>query len=455
MKTQKEYNQCQQPISCHNCSSNQICQAWVDFVKHHNDTKPYAHFDLRVSLSMPSIRKYVMDRTKIVTHSFYPFIHFEKKNSRYGKKGPKKPRELYYCSHLDRCVYQRYAFLLNYQYNIWACENNIDDVAIAYRDNLGKNNIDFAKDAFDAIRSFPQCFILVGDFTNFFDNLEHQYLKKMMCEVLGVERLPQDYFSVFKNITRFSSWDWKDIVKAAGENIAERGVRKKINSKETVLTKEQFQKNKKDIKKNIFGVGVPQGAPISAVLSNIYMIKFDKDIKRYVTSKGGIYMRYSDDFIIVLPYERDAEIADFTSYIFSYVESMKGLIDLQKEKTSCYTYKDEVIYEGDQPSSINYLGFLFDGKNIRIRPRAITKYYYRMRRKAHTIGRSNWTSSKGRRISAKELYSIYSRNDEKQTFIDYARKAKGILKLNDQEANALIKHHKRKIAMAIKEGQKK
>ena len=455
MKTQKEYNQCQQSISCHNCSSKQICQAWVDFVKHHNDTKPYAHFDLRVSLSMPSIRKYVMDRTKIVTHSFYPFIHFEKKNSRYGKKGPKKPRELYYCSHLDRCVYQRYAFLLNYQYNIWACENNIDDVAIAYRDSLGKNNIDFAKDAFDAIRSFPQCFILVGDFTNFFDNLEHQYLKKMMCEVLGVERLPQDYFSVFKNITRFSSWDWKDIVKAAGENIAERGVRKKINSKETVLTKEQFQKNKKDIKKNISGVGVPQGSPISAVLSNIYMIKFDKDIKRYVTSKGGIYMRYSDDFIIVLPYERDAEIADFTSYIFSYVESMKGLIDLQKEKTSCYTYKDEVIYEGDQPSSINYLGFLFDGKNIRIRPRAITKYYYRMRRKAHTIGRSNWTSSKGRRISAKELYSIYSRNDEKQTFIDYARKAKGILKLNDQEANALIKHHKRKIAMAIKEGQKK
>ena len=455
MKTQKEYNQCQQPISCHNCSSNQICQAWVDFVKHHNDTKPYAHFDLRVSLSMPSIRKYVMDRTKIVTHSFYPFIHFEKKNSRYGKKGPKKPRELYYCSHLDRCVYQRYAFLLNYQYNIWACENNIDDVAIAYRDSLGKNNIDFAKDAFDAIRSFPQCFILVGDFTNFFDNLEHQYLKKMMCEVLGVERLPQDYFSVFKNITRFSSWDWKDIVKAAGENIAERGVRKKINSKETVLTKEQFQKNKKDIKKNISGVGVPQGSPISAVLSNIYMIKFDKDIKRYVTSKGGIYMRYSDDFIIVLPYERDAEIADFTSYIFSYVESMKGLIDLQKEKTSCYTYKDEVIYEGDQPSSINYLGFLFDGKSIRIRPRAITKYYYRMCRKAHAIGRSNWISSKGRRISAKELYSIYSRNDEKQTFIDYARKAKGILKLNDQEANALIKHHKRKIAMAIKEGQKK
>ena len=47
------------------------------------------------------------------------------------RKLQKKIRELYYCSHLDRCVYQRYAFLLNYWYNIWASKNDIDDVAIA------------------------------------------------------------------------------------------------------------------------------------------------------------------------------------------------------------------------------------------------------------------------------------------------------------------------------------
>ena len=375
MKTQKEYNQCQQSISCHNCNSEHICQAWVNFVKRHNDTKSYAHFDLRISLSMPSVRKYVMDRAKVATHSFYPFIHFEKKNSRYGKKGLKKPRELYYCSHLDRCIYQRYAFLLNYKYNIWARENDINDVAIAYRDNLGKNNIDFAKDAFDAICRFPQCFVLVGDFTNFFDNLEHQYLKRMICKVLDVERLPQDYFSVFKNITRFSSWDWKDIVKAAGESITERGIRKKINSRDTILTKEQFQKSKDDIKKNVSGIGIPQGSPISAILSNIYMIEFDEKIKRYVKSKSGIYMRYSDDFIIVLPYEDDIEICNYKNFIFSHVESMKGLIDLQKEKTSCYIYTNGKIYENNCLSSINYLGFLFDGKSTKIRPRAITKSY--------------------------------------------------------------------------------
>ena len=74
----------------------------------HNYTKFYAHFDTRVSLAMPSIRRYVMDEDKIVTHRFYPFIHFKKKNIRFRKvsgKEKKSPRELYYCSHLALQLY--------------------------------------------------------------------------------------------------------------------------------------------------------------------------------------------------------------------------------------------------------------------------------------------------------------------------------------------------------------
>ena len=454
MGIQKEYNQCKKSTLCKDCESNDFCRDWVNYVKNHNDVKPYSHFDKRVSLAMPSIRKYVMDPQKIKTHGFYPFIHFEKKNSRYGKKGPKKPRELYYCAHLDRCVYQRYAFLINYQYNLWVHDHGIDDVSIAYRDQLGKNNIDFAKNAFDAVRSFDNCFVLVGDFTNFFDNLDHRYLKSMLCKVLGVERLPEDYFAIFKNITRFASWDWKSLVNAAGENICEPGIRTKLNKKETIITKEQFERNKNEIVKNCTKVGIPQGSPISAVLSNVYMIKFDENMKRYVSDRNGTYMRYSDDFIIVLPYETRADVDDYINFVFSYVKSMEGLIDLQKEKTSCYIYQNGIIYDyqKDEPSYISYLGFTFDGSNIKLRPRAITKYYYRMRRKAHTIGRHNWKSPTGKHISAKKLYSIYSKNDERQTFIDYAKKAKKILNLKDQETDALIKRHKEKIALAIKEG---
>ncbi|WP_287770488.1 reverse transcriptase/maturase family protein [Megasphaera sp.] len=453
MKYQKDDSQGQKTVSCHTCDLNCMGSAWDDFVKRHDETKSYAHFDLPVSLAMPSIQKYVLDKNKISQHSFYPFIHFQQNNSRYGKKTAKKIRELYYCSHLDRCVYQRYAFLLNYWYNIWASKNDIDDVAIAYRNNLGKNNMNFAKDAFDAICNFSQCFVLVGDFTNFFDNLNHQYLKAMMCKVLDVDWLPKDYFAVFKNITRFSSWDWKDLVKAAGESITEKGIRKKLNRKKRLLSKQQFRQNKKDIKTNLSGVGIPQGSPVSAILSNIYMVEFDKNIKTYVESKKGVYMRYSDDFIIILPYEDEHEIEAYKKLFFSYVGSMKDLIHLQKEKTSCYIYKDNAIYEDGVLSQISYLGFIFDGNNKKIRPRAITRYYSRMRRKAHTIGRRNWTSPTGRHISAKNLYRIYSENRKRQTFINYAKKAKQLLALNDREADALIKRHKHKIAMAIKEAQ--
>lgn len=459
MEILKEYNHCQHPIACQNCELNHKCQAWVDFVKRHSEQKKYAHFDTRVSLARSSIRNYVMNPAKIVTHSFYPFVHFQKKFSRYNKKngnGEKieKLRELYYGSHLDRCVYQRYAFLLNYQYSIWVRENGIDNVAIAYRDNLGKNNIDFAKDAFTAIKKFPKSFIFVGDFTNFFDNLDHQYLKKMMCKILKVDRLPQDYFTIFKNITRFAYWDWKDLIKAADEKITEKGIRTKINEQKKILTKQQFLQHKKDIKKNTSSTGVPQGSPISAVLSNIYMIDIDKTLNQYVSSQNGIYMRYSDDFIIVLPYEKDTEPEEYKNHILSYFASINNLINLQEEKTSCYTFKENTVYENDKPSQIKYLGFIFDGKNTKIRPRAITKYYYRMRRKAYTIGRNNWISPKGRHISARNLYALYSQNNKRQTFIDYAKKAQYQLNLNDPETEALVKHHKRKIAMAIKEGQK-
>lgn len=45
--------------------------------KNCNIIKPYAHFDKRVSLEQ--VWDYITDPHKVVKHSFYPFIHYEKK----------------------------------------------------------------------------------------------------------------------------------------------------------------------------------------------------------------------------------------------------------------------------------------------------------------------------------------------------------------------------------------
>lgn len=468
MERQKEYNGCLKQCLCKDCPSNFECGAWVDFVLLHSDIKPYAHFDKKVSLKLPTVRHYVMNNDKIAQHSFYPFIHFTKVISRYGKKLPKK-RELYYCSHLDRCVYQRYAFLINQKYIERIKGDNLDTVAIAYRSDLGKNNIDFAKEAFESINKLGHCSVIVGDFTNFFDRLDHSYLKKMLCSLLQVERLPNDYYAVFKNITHFAFWDWKSLIEYTGHQISEHGVRRLLNSQEVILSKEQFKKGKKNIEKNHHSYGIPQGSPISATLSNVYMLEFDKIINMYVSTYKGKYFRYCDDFFIALPYENESAIKKHIEFVYSSVDNIKQL-DLQPEKTGIYIFDKGSIteYSSGGPAQIDYLGFVFDGKNIKLRPRSITKYYYRMRRKARHIGHRNWRSPKNKHITAKKLYEIYSATNinslqenkspqqnadyKRQTFIDYAKKADKILHLSDKEALALIRYHKRKIAQAIKSG---
>lgn len=425
---------------------------WEKFVKQHSEVKTYVHFDRRVSLGIKSVRKYVENRDKMAKHPFYPFIHFTKNLTKFSKnKIKKKSRPICYCSHLDRCVYQRYAFLINQRYNKKLLEENINQVPIAYRNNLGKNNIEFAKDAFDLVKKHKKSIILIGDFTDFFENLDHVYLKKRLCELLGNKKLPDDYYNIFKNITKYSYWDWKLLIKRAGYEITTPGVRKKISQQKIIFSKKIFNRHKKDIEKHIKSYGIPQGSPISAVLANVYMLEFDKKLYDCVSSKDGHYFRYSDDFIVIVPFENLSEIELIKNKILSMIGKIPKLI-LEKDKTKMYTYENGKIWEYPVRKNlqISYLGFMFDGKNIKIRPKAITKYYYRMHRKAYNISKRNNISPMGRRISAKNLYTIYSKGEKRQTFVDYARKANQILKLNDAEAEGIIKFHKRKIANALK-----
>ena len=164
----------------------------------------YTHFDRRISLVQ--CFKYVTSPEKISRHGFYPFIHYTIKSRKVkdGRKEKPKERQIYYAAHLDAWIYRYYSYLINEAYNRRVKVEDIDDVAVAYRTDLGKSNIQFAKTAFDHIRKACVCYVMIGDFTDFFDNLNHVYLKKQLCDLLSVNRLPDDFYAVYKNVTHFS-----------------------------------------------------------------------------------------------------------------------------------------------------------------------------------------------------------------------------------------------------------
>lgn len=108
---------------------------------------------------------------------------------KYNKKTGVKPktREICYAAHMDRCIYQYYSAILNENYNKYLIEQNIESVPVAYRTNLKKSNIHIAHEAFQFIRENKNCLVLIGDFTGFFDSLDHQYLKQQWCKVMGFD----------------------------------------------------------------------------------------------------------------------------------------------------------------------------------------------------------------------------------------------------------------------------
>lgn len=419
----------------------------VDWKKKNSRPAGYAHFDAKFGLN--SAWEYITDPNKVATHSFFPFIHYEQVFYKFSKKKDvkEKIRPICYSSHIDRCIYQYYGFLLNEEYNQYIAEQGFSDSVVAYRTDLHKNNIHFAKQAFDFIKQ-SDCNVMVGDFTGFFDNLDHKYLKKDLCKVLGITTLTEDWYAVFKNITKYSKWDLIDILKINNllcdediDNIAEarkealtgktRKARewldelnkmiKALNGQELVITKEQFKENKKRcIKKNMPNKtdlnqtirGIPQGSAISAVLSNVYMIEFDKTIHEFVSELKGLYLRYSDDFIIIIPHSSSVKLDKVKEFLFDVVEKTQG-VELQNDKTQLYSYTNQIINNISKDdnhfiSHVDYLGFVFNGKEVTLRPKTVSKYYYRMYRKLNHIVKCEGITKNGHIISCNELYRTYT-----------------------------------------------
>lgn len=372
-----------------------------------------------------------------------------------------------YSAHIDRYIYSYYGYLINQEYNRYLEEHNMSMVAVAYRDTLHKSNIHFAKIAFDCIRECSECFVIIGDFSNFFDSLDHNYLKKQMCNVLGVNMLLPDYYAVFKNITRYSIWELTELLKINDLEDTEEDIQK-LNLKRKVLAGDEFKRYKsKYIHKHEENYGIPQGSAISAVLANVYMIKADEQMKQLVDEYNGLYMRYSDDFIVILPKISDDIFKSMLNCIDNIIKSVPNLV-LQPVKTQLYKYKDKELnscnacFLKDVPNGkneIDYLGFTFDGKEITIRDKTISKYYYRLYRKLKTIVKNDGFTSSGKKISCKNVYEKYSVKGAhlkdvdghiKGNFITYVQRAQKVFG-EDEPIDRKTKRHMLKIRRTLNE----
>lgn len=462
-----------------------IVKKWKEKTK---ESKTYLHFDNKKNSTCKKIVNYIKNPKKIEQHSFYPFLHSQIIFKKFNKDNPKEPklkiREINYSAHIDRLIFSYYSQILNSYYNNYVLKIGVNGNIIAYRDNLKKNNIHFSKETFDDIRNYNSCFILIGDFTNFFDNLEHNYLKKQICKILNVEKLKEDWYTIFKNITRFSYCELEEI------KLFNKKENKEIN-KFRMLSPEFFRKLRKnkeiEIKKNI-EKGIPQGSAISAVLANVYMNEFDYKIKTYINEIGGKYYRYSDDFIVICPLEINKSVDDIKKQIKNIVNQIPNL-ELQEQKTKCFFYFDNKITnlsktnmkeivehkkycvidkkivpllekKDKEKDFLNFLGFSFDGEEVRIRDKTISKYYYRMYRKIKYINKNKRVSKYGNVISCKELYENYSIKRRSSTeeknlkrkngnFITYVERAEKIFGKDNKNISHLKKVHLKKIRKRI------
>ena len=409
-------------------------QEWLTDEVIEKSRRPYAHFDYRTDLAQQSA--YVSNPKIIARHSFWPFIHYVQKTVKYNGSAEKiKERHICYSSHIDRCIYQYYSRLLNDLYINYVNRRNIASVAVAYRTDLHMNNIDIAKRAIDFIRESERCYVMIGDFTQFFDKLDHANIKSKWCKLLGTDQLPNDHYAVYKSITKYSYWDLDDLLVLNGFENNKKG-RRQLNSLSRVLSLDQFNQYRSHIQRKKEPFGIPQGSPISALLANIYMMDVDEMVNNVVEQNAGLYMRYSDDFIVIIPEFGGGNPEELLNRISNMFNEEKGL-ELQPEKTQYFLYDNGAITNCGQrfhvaancdKKMINYLGFSFDGEKVRIRSQTIGKYYLRMNRKAKTIAkatsRNGGYTANGKHISSKNLYMLYSeRGASSGNFFTYVNRA--------------------------------
>ena len=196
-------------------------------------------------------------------------------------------------------------------------EPNFLDCSYGFRE--GRSCHQALKQLDNTIMTEPVNHVIDADIRGFFDNVDHDWLMRMLKEKI-----------VDKNFLR-------TIKKFLKAGVMEEGVVEPTEA------------------------GTPQGGLCSPVLSNIYLhyvldLWFEKIVKENM--RGYVELvRYCDDFVIVAQYKEEAE------KILSLLERRlnKFGLDLSKEKTRLIEFgryaRTNAEKKGKKPDSFDFLGF--------------------------------------------------------------------------------------------------
>lgn len=409
-----------------------------------SDIKHYPHFDSHLSLEQ--INRLVNDPEAVSKNKFYPFFLYEeswqpfRKLDSSGNKPSPKSRPIRYAARKDAYILTHYRRILSELYEAELKLRKIDHCPIAYRKLLkpsggGKCNIDFAKDAFDTIDALGDCVAIALDIKGYFENLDHQRIKDLWASLLEVDRLPPDHFTVFKNVTNYHVVDQKEVYRRLGiiESITVNGYPRETytvpyrDMPTQLCTPAEFREKicggdgrESLIISNETGRGVPQGAPISDLIANFYLMDFDKTLNEYAQSKGGVYMRYSDDILLIIPGGVN-EANQAEKLAIAEIQNYGSDLVIKPEKTCIVGFqKTDARLEFSHirglqgVNGFEYLGFRYDGRFVYVRDSTISRLYRKVSMTAKGI--ASGFAAAHPEMSAYDILNSYNYSNFSQRF---------------------------------------
>ncbi len=341
--------------------------------------RTYRHLDFPQTYD--SAKRIACAPSAVEKHQFLPLVRFVEERRRFRtdnsdrsiprRKRPTivstKTRDIRYASHADAAIYQYYSFLLKDPYEAFLKSNGLDEAIIGYRSGKG-SNVDMAAEAFAEISLRGNVTAICSDIKDFFPSITHGNLKEGLQRVLGVSSLPPDWYSVFRSLTKFASLDLTELARIEGFDPKNPPypLVKDINKALDRCRKA------KAIVSNTKGNEIPQGTPLSAIAANVSMHQFDEELQSFAISLGGVYRRYSDDVLLLVPPEEEANALARLAKVATDNE-----LSISSDKTEVARFTVSAgVQTSDRP--ISYLGFCFDGQNTALRPSTLSRYYRRM-----------------------------------------------------------------------------